>query len=277
MTLKKPFQPYNLRMLDIGEFKDVIEFYEEITAKEIRPYRLEIDSNKDLFMSKLNKLRELGAIDKDVKDFPLYIKLIAVMILARGDASMAQHAIKTLLLGDDVGVMRSEKLAQFFESERYYFNGKFGRFKGKYVETLGLRMCGWAIGEFHPEEDADEGIENTLLSYDLATLIGVSEEAILEAERYAKNRKAFGKPIYEFEEIRGFIDRGKSLVEGVRWALLNLDDPNILVYSVLDTAYYCTDKALQIFGGYGFIIDYPAQKFLRDARMLRSLLIRKIQ
>jgi len=264
-------------MLDIGEFKDVIELYEEITSKEIKPYRLEIDGNKDLFISKVNKLRELGAIDKDVEDLPLYIKLMAVMILAKGDASIAQYTGRVFLFGDNVGIMRSGKLAQFFGSERYYLNGKFGRFEGENVETLGLRMCDWAIGEFYPEEDADRNIENTLLFYDLATLVGVSEGAILEAENYAKERKAFGKPIYEFEEIRGFIERGKSMVESVKWALLNVDDPRVLIHSVLDTAYYCTDKALQIFGGYGFIMDYPAQKFLRDARMLRSLLIRKVQ
>jgi alkylation response protein AidB-like acyl-CoA dehydrogenase len=49
-----------------------------------------------------------------------------------------------------------------------------------------------------------------------------------------------------------------------------------LLNLALEMAYFCTDKAMQIFGGYSFINEYPVQKFFRDARMLRSLLIRKL-
>ncbi|MEO0139108.1 MAG: acyl-CoA dehydrogenase family protein [candidate division WOR-3 bacterium] len=262
-------------LLNISEYEEVLNFYEEINKKEIQPKRLEIDRDRDLFQQTITKLSELGVLDQENNEFTLQVRLLAIITLAKGEPSISQYVGKTWALGD-LGLARSESLVQF-PNERVYYNGKIAEFEGEGVEVLGLRACGWAKGKLKILEDYPFEVQQTLLFYDIATLTGISLAAMEEAENYAKERVAFGKPIYEFEEVRGFIERGKSFAEALKTALLLTDNPEKLLNLAIETAYFCTDKALQIFGGYGFINEYPVQKFLRDARMLRSLLIRMVQ
>ncbi len=262
-------------MNEIKEYEDILNFCEEITRKEITPERLKIDRDEESFKEKINILRETGILDPENSQLPLNVRLIAIMKFAKGDGSIAQYVGKTWALGD-AGIMRSKKLAQF-PCDKMYYNGKFGRFSGRRVDVLGLRMCGWAFGEFQETGEAPYEIRNTLLLYDLATLIGISEAAVEEAEKYSMERVAFDRKIYEFEEIKYFIKKSRSLINGAKQLLLKGNEPEEIIPLTLEAATFSTDKSMQIFGGYGFINEYPAQKFFRDTRTIRSLLIRYVQ
>ena len=260
-------------MLNISEYRDLISLFGEFSEKELSPKRLEIDKKGEAFKGAINKLEELGVFDEEINSIPLPVKIKIIMELSRGEAGIAQFVAKSWTVGN-LGIARSEKLVQF-PSERVYYNGKLAEFKGENVDVLGLRSCSWALGEIRVLGDYGN-FDKEILFYDIACLVGISEAALESAENYAKERKAFDRTIYDFEEIRGFIQRGRSYVEGIKGALLVSEDPMKLLNLALEMAYFCTDKAMQIFGGYSFINEYPVQKFLRDARMLRSLLIRKL-
>ena len=260
-------------MLNISEFKELISLFEEFSEKEIPHKRLEIDKGKDAFEGTVNKLKELGVFDEESKSLPLPVRLLILMKLAKGEAGIAQYVAKVWSVGN-LGIARSDKLVQF-PSDRVYYYGKLAEFEGKEVEVLGLRSCRWALGRIKVLGDY-ENLDGEILFYDIACLVGISEAALESAESYAKERRAFEKPIYEFEEIRGFIERGRSKIESLKWALLVSEDPLKILDFALETSQFCTEKAMQIFGGYSFINEYPVQKFLRDARMMRSILIRKL-
>ncbi len=260
-------------MLDISEFRDLISLFDEFAEKELSPKRLEIDKENGVFQSMIKKLEEIGVFDEDNRSLPLPVRLMVIMKLAKGEAGVAQYVAKVWTIGN-LGIARSDRLVQF-PSDRVYYNGKLAEFRGEKVEVLGLRSCYWALGEIEVLEDYGN-FESEILLYDMACLVGISEAALDSAENYAKERKAFGRAIYDFEEIRGFIERGRSYLEGLKNAILVSNDPIRLLNLALEAAYFCTDKAMQIFGGYSFVNEYPVQKFFRDARMLRSILIRNL-
>lgn len=111
-----------------------------------------------------------------------------------------------------------------------------------------------------------------------AGAVGVAQRAIDEAVEYAKMRTQFGKPIAEHQAIQFMLAdmimavlASRSLV----WqAAAKIDAGK--VDSMLsatckcvasDTAMKVTVDALQIFGGYGYMKDYPMEKLMRDAKI----------
>jgi acyl-CoA dehydrogenase len=108
-----------------------------------------------------------------------------------------------------------------------------------------------------------------------------SIEAMLEETlRYAKERKAFGKSIIEFQAnrfylaemktaflvTRTFVDRCLDLCcEGK----LDGETAAMAKYWATDLACQVADRCLQLHGGYGYILDYPIARFYADARVTR--------
>ena len=123
---------------------------------------------------------------------------------------------------------------------------------------------------------------------------GGAKGALKAAVGYAKGRIAFGKPIADFGLVKhklgemairalvsesivyrtaGMIDRNLEGVDGAAAALLRIEEYDVecsmvKVYAseVLD---YCVDETVQVFGGAGFVEDYPAERYWRDARVNR--------
>ena len=110
-----------------------------------------------------------------------------------------------------------------------------------------------------------------------ALAVGLAQGAYEAALRYSKERKAFGKPIRSFKRFNGSSrttrreskapapDISRRIPEGSRRA----DDDR-----VGDGQAVCqrdrgqaADDGVQIHGGYGFIKDYPAEKFYRDVKL----------
>ena len=111
--------------------------------------------------------------------------------------------------------------------------------------------------------------------------VGLAAGALAEAVRYASVRKQFGKPIAAFQAI------GHMLAD----MALKVEQARALVYSVArmidsgrgdfamessmakvagsDTAMAVSVDAVQIFGGYGYMREYPVEKMLRDAKILQ--------
>ena len=109
--------------------------------------------------------------------------------------------------------------------------------------------------------------------------VGLAQGALDQALAYAKERRAFGKPISKFQAIQAKladmateIAAGRLLVYQAAW-LKDQGKPFSLVaaQAKLKTgrlAVRAADEAVQIHGGYGYIEEYPVCRFYRDAKIL---------
>jgi acyl-CoA dehydrogenase len=113
-----------------------------------------------------------------------------------------------------------------------------------------------------------------------AMATGVQQRCLDESIAYAKERKTFGQPIIEHQMIQAMIADMAIGVEATRLlyqkAAWNLDsgsrDPIISSYAKAygaDRAMQTAIDAVQIFGGNGYVKDYPVEKLMRDAKILQ--------
>ncbi len=108
--------------------------------------------------------------------------------------------------------------------------------------------------------------------------LGMAQGAFEESVRYAKKRQTFGRPIAEHQGIQFKLADMQVQVEAARllvYQAANLRDqrrPYAKAASMAklhssETACRVADEAVQIHGGYGFIKDYPVEKFYRDVKL----------
>jgi alkylation response protein AidB-like acyl-CoA dehydrogenase len=111
-----------------------------------------------------------------------------------------------------------------------------------------------------------------------AQAIGIAEAALRQAAAYAAERKQFGKPIKEFQAMQFKLADMATRIAGSR-ALLHAAatakdrGEHMTQFSAMsklmssETAMWVTTQAIQIFGGYGYIKDYPVERLFRDANV----------
>jgi alkylation response protein AidB-like acyl-CoA dehydrogenase len=111
-----------------------------------------------------------------------------------------------------------------------------------------------------------------------AMAVGIAQGAFEESIKYARMRKQFGKPIAEFEAIQWMLADMATEIDAARLLVhraAQLKDrgmPFVTAASeaklyAAETAMRSTTKAIQIHGGYGYIKDYPVERYFRDAKI----------
>jgi len=111
-----------------------------------------------------------------------------------------------------------------------------------------------------------------------AQMTGLARGALEHALLYAKERKQFGKPIAAFQAVQFQLARLATEVEAARLMAYNaarLKDAGLpFLKEAAMAKYFCAQVAervasecLEIYGGYGFTKDYPAEKYLRDSKI----------
>ncbi|AHF07552.1 acyl-CoA dehydrogenase family protein [Desulfitobacterium metallireducens] len=113
-----------------------------------------------------------------------------------------------------------------------------------------------------------------------AMAVGIAQAAYEAAVNYAKERAAFGKPIATFQAVQFMladmaieIEASRLLVHKACY-LREQGQPFTQMASFAkafagDTGMKVTTDAVQIFGGYGYIKDYPVEKYMRDAKIMQ--------
>jgi acyl-CoA dehydrogenase len=113
-----------------------------------------------------------------------------------------------------------------------------------------------------------------------ALSVGVARAALEGAIIYAKERQQFGAPIINNQGVSFMLADMGMKVEAARlltWQAAWMADQGMkaTAYSAMakcfasDTAMEVTTDAVQIFGGYGYMKDYPVEKLMRDAKLLQ--------
>ncbi|CUS96854.1 acyl-CoA dehydrogenase [Candidatus Kryptobacter tengchongensis] len=112
-----------------------------------------------------------------------------------------------------------------------------------------------------------------------ALSVGLAQGALELSLKYAKERKAFGKYIGEFQAIQWKLADMATQIEAARlltYKAAYLKDQgkdyslyaSMAKYFASEVAVKCANEAVQIYGGYGYIKEYPVEKLYRDAKLL---------
>jgi alkylation response protein AidB-like acyl-CoA dehydrogenase len=111
-----------------------------------------------------------------------------------------------------------------------------------------------------------------------AQMVGLAQGALDATIRYTKERKQFGKAIADFQAVQFQIARAATEVEAARLMVYNAARLRDAGQPFLKEAAMCkifssevaervSSLAVNLFGGYGFVKDYPVEKFFRDAKI----------
>lgn len=155
-----------------------------------------------------------------------------------------------------------------------------------HLTTCALTIDGLKVSGDAVVGEPDLGWRNLrgTLNYDRITnaamCVGAGELAISRAVEYAKKRKVFGTPIGSNQGLQFPIAQAKSELEVARlltykaaW-LVDRDEPadanaNMAILRASDAAFHAADVALQVYGGHGYLKDYPVERYWRDLRLFK--------
>jgi alkylation response protein AidB-like acyl-CoA dehydrogenase len=112
-----------------------------------------------------------------------------------------------------------------------------------------------------------------------AQALGLAQGAFEVATRYAKERKQFGKPIFDFQAVQFMLADMAMQIEGARGITYQAamkserEESDLTFFSAAskcfatDVAMRVTTDAVQVLGGYGYVNDYPVERMMRDAKL----------
>jgi len=113
-----------------------------------------------------------------------------------------------------------------------------------------------------------------------AAAVGLQRRALEESVKYAREREAFGQPIYQHQAIGHKIadmainyEASRLLTWQAAWQVdAGIANPKVPAYAkafAADMATKAAVDAVQVFGGYGFMKEYPVEKLLRDVKIFQ--------
>jgi acyl-CoA dehydrogenase len=113
-----------------------------------------------------------------------------------------------------------------------------------------------------------------------AAAVGLQRRCLEECVKYAKEREAFGVPIYQHQAIGHKVadmainyEASRLLVWQAAWQVdADISNPKVPAYAkafAADMATRAAVDAVQVFGGYGFMKEYPVEKLLRDVKIFQ--------
>ena len=159
---------------------------------------------------------------------------------------------------DKLGMRASETAEVIFDNCRVHKNNILGKIGEGFIQSMKILDGGRiSIG---------------------ALSIGMAEGAMNASISYAKEREQFGKPISKFQgvsfklaDMATELEASKLLLYKAADVLMNGGDANkysaMAKYKSSEVAVAIANEAVQVFGGYGYIKEYPVEKFYRDSKL----------
>jgi alkylation response protein AidB-like acyl-CoA dehydrogenase len=152
-------------------------------------------------------------------------------------------------------------------------------------DTAGLSFDNCSVPQENLLGKEGEGFHQALTVLDggrisiAALSLGITSGAFDASLRYAKERKQFGKPISEYQAIQWKLADIATQLEAARLLTYRagflkdqgkevMSESSMAKYFASELAVKATNEAVQIHGGYGFIKDFPVEKFYRDVKLV---------
>jgi alkylation response protein AidB-like acyl-CoA dehydrogenase len=164
---------------------------------------------------------------------------------------------------------------------------------GKKESKLGMRASDTSevvfedcrIPATHLLGEEGQGFINTLQVLDAGRIgiaalsVGLAQGAYEAALRYSKERRQFGQPIAAFQAIQWKLADNATRIEAARWLTYRAAylkdrgarttrESSMAKLFASEIAVKAADDCVQIHGGYGFVKDYPAEKYFRDVKLV---------
>ncbi|KOG91247.1 acyl-CoA dehydrogenase family protein [Streptomyces varsoviensis] len=152
--------------------------------------------------------------------------------------------------------------------------------------TAGVHFDGVRVGDDRRIGEEGQGFAIALSALDSGRLgiaacaIGVAQAALDEALAYTGGRRQFGRPIADFQGLRFMLVDMATQIEAGRALYLTaarLRDAGLAFSKqaamaklfCTDTAMRVTTDAVQLLGGYGYTVDFPTERYMREAKVLQ--------
>ncbi|MBZ0264609.1 acyl-CoA dehydrogenase [bacterium] len=167
-----------------------------------------------------------------------------------------------------------------------------GIIPGKHEEKMGIRATDTISLTLQDARISDknlvgkhgDGFKIALTALDSGRLgvaaqaVGIAQACIEESIKYSQERHQFGKPIGSFQAIRNKLADMTMKLNASRWLLYHAawkkdqgerytQQAAMAKVFCSETATFCALEAIQIHGGYGYVKEYPVERFLRDAKI----------
>ncbi len=108
--------------------------------------------------------------------------------------------------------------------------------------------------------------------------VGVGQASLDASVEYAKQRKQFGRHIISFQAIAFYLAEMATKIAAARhlaYSAAALKDAGrpygkeaaMAKYYAAETAMWCTTKAVQVHGGYGYTKNFPVERYMREAKL----------
>ncbi len=192
------------------------------------------------------------------------------IVLAITDRSKGNHGISAFVI--------EKGTAGFYASKK---ENKLGM---RSSETGQLVMDNCRIPLENLLGNVNEGFKQSMKILDggrisiAALSVGIAQAALDASVKYAKERKQFGKPIGDFQAIQFKLANMATEIQAARLltmraAAMKDEGKNTNMESSMaklfasEVAVKATNEAVQIFGGYGFIKEFPVEKLYRDVKL----------
>jgi alkylation response protein AidB-like acyl-CoA dehydrogenase len=165
--------------------------------------------------------------------------------------------------------------------EAHPIKGKLGL---RAQDTAELSLDGVRVPDSARLGELGKGFHVAMSALDIGRIslgagcVGIAQGCVEACVRYTKERHAFGKPLAGFQLVQELIADAAVETDASRllvWRAARLADrglnhtyeSSVAKYYASETAVRAANAAVQVFGGYGYIDEYPVEKYLRDARV----------
>src|SRR6266404_1699984 len=286
------------------EHRHIQETIRDFGEREVKPHAAAWDREERFPHETVQRLGALGflgvALPEDVGGggADTLANLLVVEGIARYDASRVLNGTKMFITQGTVGhvyvVMASTAPEQGQRGISAFVveKGMAGLANGRKIEKLGLRSSDTAevilenvrVPAEHLIGEENQGFKQALRLLDggrvgiAAWCLGIGRAALEDALAYAQERTAFGRPIAELQAIQFMLADMATRLDAARlltYRAAYLKDAgrpcraeaSMAKLMASEGAMWATTRAVQIFGGYGYMRDYPVERYMRDAKL----------